>query len=65
MEFNTRLTNLLKEQNLTSNMLAKLIKVNNKKVKGWESGDKLPNLFELVELCKVFNCSSDYLLGVE
>ena len=31
----------------------------------WERGEREPSLDTIVQICRFFNCSSDFLLGVE
>lgn len=33
-------------------------------ITGWENGSSLPRGREIIKLCKIFNVSSDYLLGL-
>ena len=33
-------------------------------VRFWETGRNLPKVYSIVDLCRVFHCTSDYLLGL-
>lgn len=49
----------------TQAAVAKKIGVSRQTLVDWESGKKEPKIENLIELCKVFDCSMDYLLGAE
>ena len=34
-------------------------------IKNWESGETIPDIDTIKKICKVLDCSSDYLLGLE
>lgn len=51
--------------NYTQQALALLLLTNNKKISFLETGRIEPNLNDLTKLSKIFNVSSDYLLGIE
>lgn len=63
-EIKYRIKELRKEKNLTQKQLASLM---NKSVTGlasWEQGLSEPNVNDLRLLCKIFEVSADYLLGL-
>lgn len=59
-----RLKNLRKTENMTQERFAELIGVSRTAVAKWENGYAEPTLKNIVRISKVFNVSSDYLLGV-
>ena len=64
-EIKKRLKELRIERGLTQKQLAALV---NKSVTGlasWEQGLSEPNVNDIRTLCKVFEVSADYLLGLE
>ena len=44
--------------------IARAVNVSIASIENWENGRSLPNLINLLKLCKILNCSSDELLGV-
>lgn len=56
----------LREKNaLTQSALAKKLNVTRSSVNAWEMGISVPSTALLVELAKLFQVSTDYLLGLE
>ena len=58
---------LIKERNkhqITSAELARRIEARGSVVWMWESGRVMPTGKLLIKVCKVLNCSADYLLGL-
>lgn len=51
--------------NLTQRELANEIGCNQTAIGKYERGDLEPNLQTLTKLCTIFNCSLDYLVGIE
>ena len=51
--------------NLTQSELGKQIGCNQTAIGKYERGDLEPNLQTLTKLCTIFNCSLDYLVGIE
>ena len=64
-KFAERLKELRENKNLSQSDLAFEIKVSVACVSRWESDLRVPNINSIITLCKYFNCSSDYLIGVE
>lgn len=63
--FSERLKQARIEKNYTQTELAELLGYSNyTTVSKWESGDSLPRGKELKKLAKLFNLSTDYLLGL-
>ena len=63
--FQQRLRELRAEQGLTQGALAALLHTSDDSVYSWEKGRSEPSLSMLTEICRVFNVSADYLLGLE
>lgn len=64
MEFHERLKELRKNKNLTQQELADLINVNRVTYRNYETGLSEPKFRTLLDLSKIFNVTSDYLLGI-
>lgn len=45
--------------------LADLIGVTQDSISLWENGKRIPDTQYIILLCKIFNISADYLLGIE
>ena len=60
-----RLKELRKEHNLSQKELANIIKTNNSSVCDWERGRTEPSVEMIINICKYFDISADYLLGLE
>ena len=63
--FAERLTELRKEKDLSQNELSKLIGVSVACINRWENDLRIPNIESLSMLCKFFECSADFLIGLE
>ena len=61
--------NRFKQARLKSNVkqqdVSKELNVKQSSVSAWEVGTTLPNIYNLIKLCKLYSVSSDYLLGIE
>ncbi|MCR4594549.1 MAG: helix-turn-helix domain-containing protein [Clostridiales bacterium] len=66
MEFNERLKELrnAKIPIITQKDLANALGITQRKVSFMETGTTEPSLSDLMALCKYFNVSADYLLGL-
>lgn len=64
-EIRYKIKELRKECGLTQKQLAKLINKSETGVASWEQGLSEPCINDLIKLCKIFNVSADYLLGLE
>lgn len=60
--FAERISKLRISKGLSQQQLALLLGVKRSVVSYYESGDRLPSLDVLIEMSKVFNVSTDYLL---
>lgn len=63
--FCERLKALRLEKNLSQPELAKLINVSNGMISFWENGVNEPTITNLIKLSKLFDVSTDYLVGLE
>ena len=65
IEIGKRIRELRLAKKLSQTELAKLIKTTQDTVSLWELWKSYPSLDYIVELTKIFNVSSDYLLGIK
>lgn len=59
-----RIVKLMKENDLTLNALAEDLRCNYNTVFHWTHGDTAPTAFLLFELCRYFDVSADWILGL-
>lgn len=64
-KFAERLKELREEKNLTQYELSKHIGISTACINRWEKNLRIPNIDSIIILCKFFNCSADYLIGIE
>ena len=64
-KFCERLKELRKDLNLSQLQLANMIGTNNSSVCDWEHGRSQPDIETIIKLCKLFQTTADYLLGIE
>lgn len=64
-EIKHRIKELRKEKGLTQKQLAQLVHKSETGLASWEQGLSEPNVNDIRLLCKIFEVSSDYLLGLE
>ena len=60
-----RLKELRTEKKLTQKQLAEILNTNNSSICDWECGRTEPSIDYIVAICKFFDVTSDYLLGLE
>ena len=65
MEFNQRLKEVRKEKKISQQKLADIMQTKQQTVSKWENGLLEPNYNDLKKLCKLFEVSADYLIGLE
>ncbi len=65
MEFGKILRDLRKEHKLTQTQLADKLCTTQDTISLWELGKSFPDIPTLIKICKIFDISSDYLLGLE
>lgn len=64
VKFAQRFKELRIKSGYTQQQLANLFKVTRPCICYWETAKRVPDYTKLVEICKFFNVSSDYMLGV-
>ena len=63
--FFKRLGDFMEELSITSDELGKIIGVSGSTVRGWREGRYIPYLANAVKFANYFNCTIDYLFGLE
>ncbi len=63
-EIKYRIKELRREKGLTQKQLAALLNKSETGLASWEQGLSEPNVNDLRLLCKIFEVSADYLLGL-
>ena len=63
-EFRNRLNTLIAESFKTNTQIAKESGVNKSNLATWLTSDTMPNSKSLILLCRYFNVSADWLLGL-
>lgn len=64
MEFKDRLKILREENKLLQKELAEKLGVSRYTIVRYESGKIKPDIENVIQLSKIFDCTSDYLLGI-
>ncbi len=62
MSLSKKIYELRKVNNLSQEQLAEKVNVSRQSISKWESGETVPEIERVIELSKVFNVSTDYLL---
>lgn len=65
MTIGEKIARLRKEQNLTQEQFAEVLKVSRQAVSKWERDEAYPDTEKLIRIGKIFDCSLDYLLKDE
>lgn len=65
MKIGQTIRDLRKEKGLSQEELAKLLFLSQDTISLWERGKSFPDIVAVVKLTKIFNVTSDYLLGIE
>ncbi|MEG1989986.1 MAG: helix-turn-helix transcriptional regulator [Clostridia bacterium] len=60
-----RIKQLRERLGISQSQVAKKLQVSRSSVSSWEMGLTMPTSVYLIELAKLFRCSTDYILGVE
>ncbi len=63
--FCDRLKERREEKGLTQYELSKYIGISTACINRWEKNLRVPNIDSIIVLCKFFNCSADYIIGLE
>ncbi len=64
MKFGSRLKFLRKENRLSQSDLAKSLGISTNAISQYETNKRFPDQEGLINICKYFNITSDYLLGL-
>ena len=64
MNYNQRIKDLREDRDMNQTELAKAIHSTQKTISNWEKGYSEPNIEMIKELCRFFNVTSDYLIGL-
>ena len=62
MKFGENLKNIRKEKNMSQEQLAEKVNVSRQSVSKWETGESYPEMNNILELCKIFNCNINDLI---
>lgn len=62
MEFSEKLITLRKSKELTQEQLAEQLNVSRQSISKWENGQVIPDIEKIIELSRVFDVTTDYLL---
>ena len=60
-----KIRNLREDNNLTQAQLGKLLNMTQRKISYIERNQYEPSIQDIVEICKFFKVSSDYILGLK
>ena len=63
--FGSRIRELRKERKLSQKQLAEILNVDFRTVSFWETERYEPNLQQLESICRYFEVSADYLIGLK
>ena len=63
--FHTRLKELRIHNDMTLQYIAKMLNVSHVSYLRWEQGKTQPSIESIITLCKIFDVSADYLLGIK
>jgi len=64
-KFQERLKELRSEKGWTQKKLAQILQTTDDSIFSWERGRSQPSLETICKICKCFDVSADYLLGLE
>ena len=62
MNLSTKIYEVRKAKGMSQEKLAELVGVSRQSISKWESGETIPELERLVELSRIFEVTTDYLL---
>ncbi len=62
MKFGENLKLIRKEKNMSQEQLAEKVNVSRQSVSKWETGESYPEMNNILELCKIFNCNINDLI---
>jgi transcriptional regulator with XRE-family HTH domain len=64
IQFEERFKELKKKHGLTNEKIAEYLNCSTQVVAKWRN-EKMPNVYQLVALCKIFGTTLDYLVGID
>ena len=65
MKFGDNLKTIRKEKNMSQEQLAEKVNVSRQSVSKWETGESYPEMNNILELCKIFNCNINDLIHTD
>ena len=65
MSIGENIKGLRVEKNMTQTQLASLLFISQDTISLWERNKSLPDVKSLIQLSKIFNVTTDYILGLE
>ncbi len=65
MNIGKTIKELRREKKMSQTELAKLLYTSQDTISLWECGKSLPDVQSIIKMTKIFNVSSDYILGLE
>ena len=65
VDFGNRLKTLRLRENMSQTQLAQKLDLTKSVISAYETGIRLPSYDVLIHIAKIFNVTTDYLLGVE
>lgn len=65
MTFSNKIKKLRKDNKMTQENLADKLNVSRQTISKWENGVTFPDIDNILEICRVFNVSSDSLLNYQ
>lgn len=64
IQFEERFKKLKKKHGLSNEKIAEYLNLSTQVVAHWRN-EKMPNVYQLVALCKIFGTTLDYLVGID
>lgn len=64
MDYRQKFKNLRVDNDLTQEQVAKICKVSDATVGHWETGRREMSVDSIIQLCRFYKVSSDYILGL-
>ena len=65
MSIGENIKGLRVEKNMTQTQLASMLFISQDTISLWERNKSLPDVKSLIQLSKIFNVTTDYILGLE
>ncbi len=65
LTFGEKIKNLREDKNLTQTQLGKILNMTQRKISYIENNQYEPSIQDLVQICRFFSVSSDYLIGLK